>query len=72
MKCARVILGVVLATVALPLYYLLEMWMATCVEHRDANSFVGFVGWSAFFFYLICRGIHKVIGMGVDKQHTLK
>jgi hypothetical protein len=70
MKCGRIMAAAVLGAALLPLYYLLEMWMATLVDRRDATSFIGFVGWSAFFFYLGCRGIHIVSGMGVDKQHT--
>lgn len=70
MKCARITAALLLGAVLFPLYYLMELWMMTLVDRRDATSVVGFFGWSAFFFYLGCRGIHIVSGLGVDKQHT--
>ena len=72
MNCGRMLLGVLLADLGVPLYCDLVSWMATVIERRDPNSFIGFVGWSAFFFYLGCRGIVKVTGLGIDKKAVLK
>jgi uncharacterized membrane protein (DUF4010 family) len=72
MNCGRVLLGVIMTAVGLPLFYELTSWMSTLVDRRDAYSVVGFVGWSAFFFYLLCRGIGKAVGLGIDKKPALK
>ena len=61
-----------MTAVGLPLFYDLTLWMSTLVDRREAGSVMGFVAWSGFFFYLFCRGIGKVIGLGIDKKTVLK
>lgn len=72
MRCGRFLAGLVLAALALPIYVSLESWMLTLVDRSDAASVIGFVAWSAFFFYLAARGIWAAVALPVDKTVSVK
>lgn len=72
MKCSVLFAQLVLASVLLPLFIALVSWMRTLVDERDAASLIGFVGWSAFFFYLMLRGILSIGHLCVDKSRPVK
>jgi hypothetical protein len=72
MKCAQLVVGIVVASLLFPAYLWLVGWMKTLVDERDATSIIGFVAWSAFFFYLAVRILLASVSLGVDKSRPVK